>query len=198
MSAAKVVLVIVLAGGISVGTAILGERLLAPETSGGERAQGGGAQLQTLPELRLPDLEGREVSSSAWGGKVVVLNYWASWCPPCIREMPDMIRAQEALGGRGVQFVGIAVDRPDEVRAFLVDHPVNYPILIGDPAAVELARRLGNRVQGLPFTAIFDAKGRRVFSRSGELGGEELKAQLDALLGPAPAPAPEPLPQKPS
>lgn len=106
-----------------------------------------------------------------------------------------MIRAQEALRDKGVLFVGIAIDRAEDARAFVDRYPVNYPVLVGSPESIELSRRLGNRLLGLPFTVIFDQRGRRVFSRTGELGAEELKAQLDALLGingpqpPAAAPA---------
>jgi thiol-disulfide isomerase/thioredoxin len=134
------------------------------------------------------------VSSSTWSGQIVVINYWASWCPGCVREMPMMIRAQEALRDKGVQFVGIAIDRAEDARAFVARYPVNYPVLVGSPESIELSRRLGNRLLGLPFTVIFDQRGRRVFSRTGELGAEELKAQLDGLLGmngpQAPAAAP--------
>ena len=183
MNPAKVVLVTLLAGGISIGTAIFGERWLAQRNAGSDNGSGETAQLQTLPDFRLPDLSGREVASSTWAGKVLVLNYWASWCPPCLREMPMMIRAQEALRERGVEFVGIAVDRPEDVRSFVADYPLDYLVLIGSPESVELSRRLGNRFQGLPFTVVFDAQGRRVFSRTGEVEAEELASVLDAVLG---------------
>ena len=185
MTPAKVLLVILLAGGISIGTAIFGERWLAQRLSGVGGSASGTAQLQTLPDFRLPDLEGREITSDTWAGKVLVLNYWASWCPPCLREMPMMIRAQEALRERGVQFVGIAVDRVADVRSFIAEYPLNYPVLIANPDAVELSRRLGNRLQGLPFTVIFDSQGRRVFSRVGEIENEELTGELNAILGDA-------------
>jgi len=192
MSPAKVALVALLAAGISIGTAVLGERWLS---SGvplmWPRTPAPGAQFTTLPNFSLPDLGGREVASSSWAGQVLVINYWASWCPPCLREMPMLIRAQEALGPKGVQFVGIALDRAEDARAFVAQYPVNYPVLIGNPDAVELSRRLGNRLQGLPFTVIFDRRGRRVFSRTGELSTEELKAQLDGLLEVTPGQPPE-------
>jgi len=183
VNAAKVAVVTLLAGGISIGTAILGERWLAHRESAAVGRTAGSAQLQSLPDFRLPDLSGREVTSSAWAGKVLVLNYWASWCPPCLREIPMMIRAQESLHERGVQFVGIALDRVEDVKSFIAEYPLNYPVLIGNPESVELSRRLGNRLQGLPFTVIFDARGRRVFSHMGELGADSLAAELDAALG---------------
>lgn len=192
------VLATLLAGGISIGTAVLGERWLTGDPPVGAKTLVSSAQLTTVPDFSLPDLSGREVPSSTWAGRILVVNYWASWCPPCVREMPMLIRAQEALAPQGVQFVGIAIDRAEDARAFVAQYPVNYPVLIGNPEAVELSRRLGNRLQGLPFTAIFDRRGRRVFSHTGELGAEDLKASLDALLGVRPAPDPETPPKTPS
>lgn len=192
------VLATLLAGGISIGTAVLGERWLTGDPPVGAKTLVSSAQLTTVPDFSLPDLSGREVPSSTWAGRILVVNYWASWCPPCVREMPMLIRAQEALAPQGVQFVGIAIDRAEDARAFVAQYPVNYPVLIGNPEAVELSRRLGNRLQGLPFTAIFDRRGRRVFSHTGELEAEDLKASLDALLGVRPAPDPETPPKTPS
>lgn len=183
MNPVKVVAVTVLAGAISIGSAIFGERWLVQRDSGVRRSAPDSAQLQTLPDFRLPDLSGREVASNTWAGKVLVLNYWASWCPPCIREMPMMIRAQEARREQGVQFVGVALDRVEDAKSFVSEYPLNYPVLIGNPESVELSRRLGNRLQGLPFTVIFDARGRRVFSHIGEISAEELASELDAALG---------------
>lgn len=186
MKAARLGLVLLLAAGISIGGAVLGERWIASLPGQAPVPEGGAADLKTLPGFVLPDLDGRPVASADWAGKVVVLNYWASWCPPCVRELPLFASAQAALGGQGLQCVGIAIDRAADARAFLADRPVNYPILIGDPQSVELARRLGNRVQGLPFTAIFDRRGQRVFSRTGEMTAEDLRAQLARLFPTAP------------
>lgn len=186
MNPAKVVAVTLLAGGISIGTAIFGERWLAEHKP--EMIEPGttAAQIQTLPDFSLLNLAGREVQSRTWAGKILVINYWATWCPPCVNEMPMMIRAQQALAEYGVQFVGIAVDRADSVERFLVDHPVNYPILLATPEAVDLSRRLGNRLLGLPFTVIFDSRGHRVYSRTGEIGADGLRTRLEAMLGIAP------------
>ncbi len=183
MKGAKVILVTVLAGGISIGTAILGQQWLGKIPRGGASEERGVAELNQLPDFRLPDVGGNEVSSSAWAGKVLVVNYWASWCPQCVREMPLFIRAQEALRDNGVQFVGIALDQVKDVERFLVDHPVNYPVLIGNSESVAMSKRLGNRIEGLPFTVIFDRDGRRVFSHIGEVTRDVLKTQLEALTG---------------
>jgi peroxiredoxin len=183
MNAGKVVVVTVLAGSLSIGAAMFGQKWLGdtglPRLSLG---RGGADRIDSLPDFRLPDLTGREIQSSSFGGKVVIVNYWASWCPPCVREIPMLIRTQQAFDPTLVQVVGIAIDRKEAVEQFIEDHPINYPILIGDVGAVELSRRLGNRLQGLPFTVIFDHQGRRAFSQVGELAQATLDIQLQALL----------------
>lgn len=183
MSTGKVVLVTMLVGSISIGlTIFVQEWLTGRDLSGFRWASNNADQLDRLPELRLKDVDGREHTSNSWAGKVLVLNFWATWCPPCLREMPMFIRAQQALGEGSVQFVGIAVDRVEDVASFLTDHPVNYPILVGDKAVIEMSRRLGNRLQGLPFTVIFDQQGRRVYSQVGEVTRDVLEQQLFPLL----------------
>ncbi len=190
MKALKVGIVTLLAGGISIGAAIFGQRWVG-ETPLGERTlERQSAQLQTLPDFRLQDLDGHEVASNAWAGKVLVLNYWASWCPPCVRELPLFILAQDAWRGTGVQFVGIAVDRVEDAQCFAADYPVNFPLLVADPEVIALSKRLGNRVGGLPFTVIFDRRGRRVFSHVGEMTAAELETQIEGLVGAANGPTP--------
>jgi thiol-disulfide isomerase/thioredoxin len=183
MSALRVVMVTVLAGGISIGAAIFGQRWIE-DTKLQPQSVTHGGRADSLPDFRLPDLSGREIASASWAGKVLVINYWASWCPPCIREMPTLIRAQQAYDPGQFQVVGIAIDTQGAVEEFLVDHPVNYPILMGNPDSVEMSRSLGNRMYGLPFTAIFDRHGRRTFSQVGEVTAATLEAQLADLLPP--------------
>ncbi|MBK1718068.1 TlpA family protein disulfide reductase [Thiocystis violacea] len=184
----KVVMVTILAGGISIGAAIVGQRLVNDQTP---RVDGlterHPEQLQTLPDFRLSDLDGHEIASNAWAGKILVLNFWATWCDSCIDEMPTFIRAQEAMHEAGVQFVGIAVDRVEDVRDFIVERPVNYPLLIATPEVLALSKQLGNRLEVLPFTVIFDRHGRRVHSQIGEMEAEDLQARIDRLTGTASA-----------
>ncbi len=184
MNAAKVLAVTVLAGSVSIGLALLGERWLDPDEQPTERRRHGASHglLDSLPRFRLPDLEGREISSDQWADRVVVLNFWATWCPPCVREMPLLDEWQRRHGQQGLQMVGIAIDRADEVAAFLDEHPVGYPILLGGMDSVALARGLGNRTGGLPFTVVFDRFGHRVFSYLGELDETLLMSEIGPLL----------------
>jgi thiol-disulfide isomerase/thioredoxin len=184
MNAAKVLAVTVLAGSVSIGLALFGERWLdTGEDESPQVRRGAPSGLaKTLPDLRLPDLSGREVSSSSWAGKVVLLNFWATWCPPCLREMPLLDEWQQQYGNRGLQIVGIAIDNAESVSQFMEDHSVSYPILLGHADTVELAKTLGNRTGGLPFSVVFDPLGRRVQSHNGELDEALLVSELQPLL----------------
>ena len=138
--------------------------------------------LGQLPLFSLPDLEGRTRSSNEWPGKVLVINFWATWCPPCRREMPEFIELQKSRGSSGLQFVGIAIDSPDPVKEFAKSIGVNYPILIGETDAISLSESLGNRFSSLPFTVIFDRAGKPVYAKAGELDRRTLEEQLAPLL----------------
>jgi thiol-disulfide isomerase/thioredoxin len=135
-----------------------------------------------LPEPVLKDLDGRTHTLAEWRGKVVVLNFWATWCPPCREEMPEFVRLQQELGGQGLQFVGVAIDEPEEVQAFLKETPVNYPMLIGDDKAPAWADSLGNSVSGLPFSVVFDRNGKKVRVQTGIFRREQVLEAVRPLL----------------
>ena len=184
MTTGKIVLVAALAGVLGIGSAILGRQWLG-EDQGPELQLPRGADsdlLDRLPEFRLPDTNGEEISSTRWDGKVLLLNFWATWCPPCLREMPLFDEVQRSHAGDGLQVVAIAIDEQEDVKRFLTEHPVGFPILIGDTDAIEMSRRLGNRMQGLPFTAIFDHQGNLVYAKTGEMTRASLSEHLDPLL----------------
>jgi len=141
----------------------------------------GGAEA-TLPAFQFPDLEGKIRHSSDWQGKVLVVNYWATWCPPCRKEMPLFIETQKRLQEQGLQFVAIAVDDPHLVQDFVDVFGVNFPVLIGDAEAVRLSTRMGNRFESLPFTAIFDREGNTRYIQAGEVTAEILERELEPLL----------------
>jgi peroxiredoxin len=112
----------------------------------------------TAPAFTLNDISGKSVSLADFKGKVVILDFWATWCPPCRREIPDFISIQKEYGGRGVQVVGIALDELPKVQAFVRDNGMQYPVLIGDDNVVA---RYGG-IEGIPTTFIIDRSGKIV------------------------------------
>ena len=135
-----------------------------------------------LNGLALPDADGKEQRMDQWRGKVVIVNFWATWCAPCREEMPEFMKSQNELGPKGLQIVGIAVDQADKVRQFTAEIGLNYPALIGGFGAMELSRALGNTVMALPFTVILDRKGSIVHTQLGILKPDKLHAVVKQLL----------------
>lgn len=120
-----------------------------------------------LPEPLLVDLEGNAHHLSDGRGKVVVVNFWATWCQPCREEMKEFSKLQERLGAQGLAFIGIAIDDPATVRAYLKDYPVTYPIWVGGQDVPAWADSLGNDLSALPFTVILDRNGTQRHARVG-------------------------------
>jgi thiol-disulfide isomerase/thioredoxin len=140
------------------------------------------AAAAALAGLALPDPAGKEQRLDQWRGKVLVVNFWATWCAPCREEMPEFIKAQQQLGGKGLQFVGIAVDQADKVEQFAKEIGLNYPTLIGGFGAMELSRTLGNDKMALPFTIVVDRAGAVVHTQLGELKPDKLQSIVTQLL----------------
>jgi thiol-disulfide isomerase/thioredoxin len=140
------------------------------------------AAVKNLMDLSLPDLQGKPQALSQWQGKVLVVNYWATWCAPCRHEMPAFSRLQLKYADNGVQFIGISIDPADKVETFQKETPVSYPLLIGTMSTMQTAVALGNANQGLPYTAIIDRDGNLVATKLGRLAEDKLEAQLESLL----------------
>jgi thiol-disulfide isomerase/thioredoxin len=117
-----------------------------------------------------------------WRGKVLVVNFWATWCAPCREEMPEFVKAQREYGGKGLQFVGIAVDQADKVDQFVKEIGLNYPTLIGGFGAMELSKTLGNDKMALPFTVVLNRDGKVVHTQLGELKPAKLQSIVTQLL----------------
>lgn len=148
----------------------------------GLQQQDGAGTAESLLAVVLPDATGHEQRIDQWRGKVLVVNFWATWCGPCREEMPQFVKTQQALGARGLQFVGIAVDEPAKVRAFVDEIHLNYPALVGGFGAMELSRVYGNRLMALPFTVVVDRAGRIVHRQLGPIDPAKLQSVISKIL----------------
>ena len=126
--------------------------------------------------------DGKTVDTEKWQGKVLVVNFWASWCPPCVEEMPALDRLQQEFLQQNVLFVGIGIDSPSNIREFLKKTPVSYPIVIGGLEGSNLSKQLGNTQGALPYTIIINSKGKAVFSKLGKISEDELRKAIKEAI----------------
>jgi thiol-disulfide isomerase/thioredoxin len=140
------------------------------------------ASAAALMQAALPDLSGQSQPLSQWQDKVLVVNFWATWCAPCRDEIPALIALQNKLGPRGLQIIGIAIDQADRVKPYAAEMRINYPVLVGELDAMDLAQRAGNQLGGLPFTVILDRSGKPVRSELGGVNQEKLESIVQPLL----------------
>lgn len=138
------------------------------------------AAADSLFDESFPDAQGSQQSLKQWLGKPVVVNFWATWCPPCVKEMPDL----EALHQKypDVHFLGLAVDTAVNVRKFNEKVQVTYPLLLIGHGGIERMRSMGNRAGGLPFTVVYDAKGQVAQTILGQVKPDELEKIIQGLL----------------
>ncbi len=126
-------------------------------------------------------LDGTPQAFSQWRGQRLVVNFWATWCPPCVDEMPELDELQQEFSGKA-QFVGIGIDSAANMLEFVKKVPVRYPLLVAGNVGSELARELGNTTGGLPFTVIIDEEGKLIHQHSGRIKAETLRSVLKAPL----------------
>ena len=134
------------------------------------------------PDFSLPDMEGNMHHIDKWNGKVLVINFWATWCPPCRKETPAFVELQNEYGEQGLQFIGVAIDEPDPVEAFADTYGVNYPMLLGNLDAIQISKAYGNRFGTLPYTVIVDRGGKITYIQRGELLKSTAEKHIKALL----------------
>lgn len=135
---------------------------------------------QTL-QFTLSDLDGNERSADEWAGKARLVNFWATWCAPCRREIPLLKATQAEYGTRNLQVIGIAVDFEEDVRAYAAEADFNYPILVGQEDAMAVAESSGVSFVGLPFTLVVAPDGTMLAAHMGEIVAEHIETIVAEL-----------------
>ncbi len=134
------------------------------------------------PDFRFTDQHGVEHRFSDWSGAVRVVNFWATWCPPCVHEIPMLIAVQESFRTRGVRIIGVAVDDPAGAFAMAKEFGMNYPTMADPRRSIDLLHAYGNRAAALPFTAFVDPEGLIRDRHVGALTLEQVQEKIQALL----------------
>lgn len=124
--------------------------------------------------LEAPD--GRSVNFSGFRGQPLLVNFWATWCPPCIEELPLLNSFHQRHKDRGWQVLGIAVDQPSAVRKWLERSPLDFPVVLAGLQGTDLSKSLGNRAGGLPFSVVFGAQGQVLARKLGQVHEADLQA----------------------
>lgn len=161
---------------VAVAATALAAGLSAPKLL--ELARGGDPPLRTA---KFVDLDEKPRALAEWIGKLVVVNFWATWCAPCLEEIPLLMAARKSHAGIGVEIVGIAIDMAPKVREFAAKLSIDYTVLLASADGLELMRSLGNRSGGLPFTVFLDRSGTPVRTKLGALRQPELDTILADL-----------------
>ncbi|MDH5499699.1 MAG: TlpA family protein disulfide reductase [Gammaproteobacteria bacterium] len=148
---------------------------LSPEPNG-QLADG-------IIDFTLPDLDGNPRALSEWRGRALLVNFWATWCAPCRREIPLLKETQAMQADNKLQVIGIAVDYPEDVQAYAVDAQFNYPILIGQEDAMAAAEASGIEFIGMPFTLVVAADGQLIKAHIGEIVAEHIERIITVIAG---------------
>lgn len=135
----------------------------------------------TLPDVVLTDTKGEAGAISDYLGKPLVLNFWATWCPPCLREIPLLVDLDERHGD-DIQVLGVAIDRMEPVLEFMQRLSVAYPVLVGEQDAMQAAGSFGEAFVGLPFTVFADAQGAILGIHTGEIHAPDMPPIESTLL----------------
>jgi thiol-disulfide isomerase/thioredoxin len=164
---------IIIAAVLALGGGILARGFLSPVEQ---------TSPTSLPDFNLPDVSGNQHNISEWQGKIRVINFWATWCPPCRKEIPEFMALQEQYAAYGLQFIGIAIDDQEPVAEYLASTKINYPILIGGVTGIALAHQLGNSVDAVPFTLVVNRQGQIIHQHPGEFSRKQIMEIITPLL----------------
>ena len=135
--------------------------------------------LNELWQMKFDTPDGSKLAMQTLKGKPLLINFWATWCPPCVEELPLLERFYLQNKAKSMQIVGLAADKPEAVRTFLKKLPLTFPVGVIDLSGIALSKSWGNLAGGLPFTVILAADGRVMQRKMGKLSEEDLKTWLD-------------------
>ena len=167
---------LIVLGGVGAAAAVAGAVVGAL----GLQTRTGAAELLATP---LPDLTGKSRTLREWQGRVLLVNFWATWCAPCLEEMPLLASLGTEMSSKGLQVVGISVDQVSKIADFARIQKIAYPLLIGDGGTISLMRKLGNTSGALPFSCILRRDGVLAHAKLGAFTRPELIRVLTPLLG---------------
>jgi len=168
-----------------VSCVIIGARLYL-ELQGEQRAEGAGTIAtapEYLPEFVLNDVWGEPQSIGSWSGEALLINFWATWCAPCRREMPLLQALHNERADTGITVIGIAIDRQPDVASYITESGISYPILVGEEDAMAVSDMFGLEGLGLPFTVLSTADGQILTVYIGELVAEQLATMATVSQG---------------
>lgn len=136
---------------------------------------------QQLFALTLKDAKATPQALKQWQGKFLVVNFWATWCKPCVEEMPELVQLQNDLAANNVQLLGLGIDTPSNIAEFAQKYQISYPVFAAGMDGTKLSQAMGNKAGGLPFTALISADGKILKTYSGKLKMPELRADIQRL-----------------
>jgi peroxiredoxin len=134
------------------------------------------------PDFTMPDVTGKQRNIKEWDGKVLAVNFWATWCEPCKQEITDFNILQQQYANKGFQFVGVALDDLDAVQTYLKTSTITYPVLIGEDQAAKVADTYGDEQGVVPYTAFINRKGQIAFIQYGAMSQDLARQVIESLL----------------
>jgi thiol-disulfide isomerase/thioredoxin len=164
-----------------VGGYWLAQSMRPPETAPMNTSSYGGGE---MIDFSLPDLDGKIRTLGEWRGNVIVLNFWATWCPPCREEIPLFIALQKKHAADGLQVIGVAIDNKTSVMDYRQSAGINYTLLVGNDDAMDLAAKYGDRMISLPYSVIISRSGTIAVRKLGAFEEAELDSRIEPLLTP--------------